>query len=93
MRKRILSVLLSLAMVGTMCTAAAVPASADEPVEYKKTPRIMEEIDRGLIATVVTQNTANNISKGGVYLSWRVLGKEDLATTAYVFTEREQVPK
>ncbi len=74
MRRRILSVLLTLAMVGTMCTAVAVPASADEPVKYKETPRMMEELNRGLIAVKTTS---------GVYLSWRVLGKEDLATTAY----------
>lgn len=73
MRRRILSVLLTLAMVGTMCTAVAVPASADDVV-YKQTPRMMEELNRGLIAVKTS---------AGVYLSWRVLGKEDLATTAY----------
>ena len=74
MKKRILSILLSIAMVSSLITALPIGVSAAEPVEYKKTPRMMEELSRGLIAVKTTS---------GVYLSWRVLGKEDLATTAY----------
>ncbi len=76
MRRRILSVLLSLAMVGTICTAVAVPASADgaKTPQYQTTAREMEKLNRGLVAVKATS---------GVYLSWRVLGSESLATTAY----------
>ena len=84
MRKRILSVLLCMAMLGSMCIMPAASVSAEEQVVYKKTPRMMEELNRGLIAVKTTS---------GVYLSWRVLGKEDLATTAYDIYRKGTVQK
>ncbi|MBQ3461766.1 MAG: rhamnogalacturonan lyase, partial [Clostridia bacterium] len=49
--------------------AAPVNSVADEA-----TPRIMEKLDRGLIAAKVS---------GGVYLSWRLLGTESLSDQAF----------
>ena len=84
MRKKILSVLLCITMLGSLCTSLAVTAAAEGAVQYKQTKRMMEELNRGLIAVKVS---------GGVYLSWRVLGKEDLATTAYnVYKEGISTP-
>ena len=86
MRKRIISVLLCIAMTGTVCAALPVTAGADEAKtpQYQTTAREMEKLNRGLIAVKVS---------GGVYLSWRVFGTEDLATTAYeVYKEGTDAP-
>lgn len=87
MRKKILSAVLSVAMVGSMLGAFTIPAgaaTAKEP-QYQdpSRKRVVEDIDRGLIAVYTgSGNTANGISKG-VYLSWRLLGNESLTNQAF----------
>lgn len=76
MKKKLISAMLSVAMLGSLCGAFTITASAAEAKtpKYRTEQRYMEEIDRGLIAV----KTAS-----GVYLSWRALGKEPLDTTEY----------
>ncbi len=86
MRKRIISALLCIAMTGTVCASLSVTALADgaNTPQYQTTAREMEKLNRGLIAVKVSN---------GVYLSWRVFGTEDLATTAYeVYREGTAAP-
>ncbi|MCD8180132.1 MAG: Ig-like domain-containing protein [Firmicutes bacterium] len=74
MRKRILSILLSASMAASLVTVPiAASAEANTPT-YQTTERKMEKLDRGLVAVKVT---------GGVYLSWRLLGDEDLTSQEY----------
>ena len=86
MRRRILSLIVSAAMVASLCTAFTPAASAAEAKtpKYQTGTRVMEELNRGLVAVKTSS---------GVYLSWRVLGKEDLATTAYdIYREGTATP-
>ena len=76
---RIISLLLSAAMAVSAFSAFTISASADDP---RLTPRQMEALDRGLIA-VKTTDDGRHQTKTGVYLSWRLLGDEDLATTQF----------
>ena len=56
-----------------MIIPAAAPISSGAE-ETETTPRIMEKLDRGLVAAKVTN---------GVYLSWRLLGTESLSDQAF----------
>ena len=73
MKRRILSAMLSAAIAVSAFGGFAVTASGDAP-QYLTTERQMEKLNRGLIAVKVTN---------GVYLSWRLLGDEDLATQEF----------
>lgn len=78
MNKRIISMILSAAIGATVCTgfaATASAATANTP-KYQDNARQMEELNRGLVASYLG-------SGKGVYLSWRLLGKEDLTSQQY----------
>ncbi|MBQ3110108.1 MAG: RICIN domain-containing protein, partial [Clostridia bacterium] len=82
MKKRLTSLLVALTMVfGMQIYMPGVVASAKEP-QYQTNSRIMERLNRGLIA-VRTYASAQNGVTGGVYLSWRLLGDESLSNQAF----------
>ena len=83
MNKRILSTVLSLSLAATMCGGFATTASAAAKTpQYQEKARQMEKLNRGLIAVKTTKDTREQ-TVDGVYLSWRLLGDEDLATQEY----------
>ncbi len=85
MKKRILSAVLGLSLAAGACQGFCVTASADTTVKtptYQTTARQMEKLNRGLIAVKTEASTANG-TVNGVYLSWRLLGDEDLTSQAF----------
>ncbi|MDO5397306.1 MAG: Ig-like domain-containing protein [bacterium] len=78
MKGKIISAVLSTAIASSTAAGVVITAEAAEKTpQYQTTARQMEELDRGLIAAYVT---ADNHAwfKNGVYLSWRLLGTENL---------------
>ncbi|MBR0470309.1 MAG: Ig-like domain-containing protein [Clostridia bacterium] len=77
MRKRIISLIAAVTMLASLSGAFTVSANAadEKAPSYQTTARIMEDIDRGLIA-IYHEGV-------GVYLSWRLLGKESLSNQAF----------
>ncbi len=80
-RNRALGAVLSVTMLASLAPAYISVSAADD-VKYKETPRIMEELNRGLIAVYTTADTREQ-TKNGVVLSWRLLGKESLSNQAF----------
>ncbi|MCD8390496.1 MAG: Ig-like domain-containing protein [Firmicutes bacterium] len=82
MKKRILSILLSAAMAATLVTVPITASAEANAPTYQTTERKMEKLNRGLVATYRTADS-QNVDATGVYLSWRLLGDEDLAEQEY----------
>ena len=83
MRKRIISFVAAIAMTVSLCGALTVTASAAAPaVKYQSTGRLMEELNRGLVAVYTTADTREQ-TVNGVYLSWRLFGTESLDNQAF----------
>lgn len=83
MKKKLISAVLSLSLAATMCGGFATTASAAAKTpHYQEKARQMEKLNRGLIAVKTTKDTREQ-TVDGVYLSWRLLGDEDLATQEY----------
>lgn len=77
MNKRFISIITCTALCATICTGFATTASAEAKVpQYQEIARPMEELNRGLIASFLGTGK-------GVYLSWRLLGKESLENQAF----------
>lgn len=93
-KKRIVSAVVSTAMLTSafagMSISSAGAASGVEnwtanttgTPKWHTTKRLMEELNRGLFATVVADNGYNGVGSG-VYLSWRLLGTESLENQAF----------
>ncbi|MGM9936194.1 MAG: Ig-like domain-containing protein, partial [Candidatus Ornithomonoglobus sp.] len=91
--RRIISAAVSAAMLvsafaGIQLTSAAAAgienwtANTTGTPQYHTTQRQMEELNRGLIASYFTADS-HAWFKNGVYLSWRLLGHEDLTNQAF----------
>ena len=84
--KKIMRCLVSVSMLASLSTGFAVTtaeAAAKEPT-YQANARQMEELGRGLIAAYRTVDNRSILSgKGGVFLSWRLLGTESLTDQAF----------
>ncbi|MCH5186032.1 MAG: hypothetical protein J1F64_07900, partial [Oscillospiraceae bacterium] len=79
MKRKIISVLLSAAMLAGTFTAGITASAAEAKTpQYRQYARQMEKLNRGLIAVKTTAD-ANGQAVNGVVLSWRLLGDEDLA--------------
>lgn len=77
MRKRVISALVGISMLASLCGVMPVSVSAAEKApQWQTQPRRMEKLGRGLVA-VKTENVSGQ-SESGVYLSWRLLGSESL---------------
>lgn len=83
MKRKIISTALSFSMVTAACAGFALSAQAAANVpKYQTTPRLMEELNRGLVA-VKTEADTRGQTQNGVYLSWRLLGTESLENQAF----------
>ncbi|MCH5211943.1 MAG: Ig-like domain-containing protein [Oscillospiraceae bacterium] len=95
MKRKIISAALSAAVLSSVFTAvgtAPLTASAagiedwtantSGTPQFHETARQMEDLSRGLFATVVSDNGYNKVGSG-VYLSWRLLGTESLTNQAF----------
>lgn len=83
MKKKIVSTILSAAMLASSCSALMPTAFAAAKVpQYQTAKRRMEEINRGLIAVKTTKDTRGQ-TVDGIYLSWRLLGDESLTNQAF----------
>lgn len=91
MKRKIISAVVSTAMLSSAFAGFAVTSQAEEtkvPINtsgapaYQPTARIMEEINRGLIA-VKTNADSREQSVNGVFLSWRLLGTESIENQAF----------
>ena len=83
MRKQIISAVLGLSVAASAMTGLSLPvyAAAKSP-QYQENARVMEELNRGLIAVKTTADTRGQ-TVNGVYLSWRLLGTESLENQAF----------
>ena len=79
MRRKLTSLLIAAAML--VPSTPVMAAKAKSP-SYKPTARVMEELNRGLIAAYRTKDS-RSVMENGVYLSWRLLGTESLANQAF----------
>ncbi len=80
------SKVISAAVAAAMIAANTVPALQTVSAETRYT-RVMEEIDRGLIAIPKNYNDETK----GMYLSWRLLGTESLANTTFDIYKNGQI--
>ena len=81
MLKQIFSTVLSTAMIASSATAI-LPQNNAMAETTSSSPRIVEYLDRGLVAVRVD---------GGVYLSWRLLGTEETTTTFDIYRDGEEI--
>lgn len=83
MKKKIVSTILSAAILASSCSALMPTAFAEAKVpQYQTAKRQMEELNRGLVAVKTTADTRGQ-TVDGVYLSWRLLGDESLTNQAF----------
>ncbi len=84
MKKKLISIALSTALLMSSAVGLCPSVSAEgaKTPEYQKTPRLMEKLNRGLIA-VKTEADTREQTVNGVYLSWRLLGDESLENQAF----------
>lgn len=88
MKKKIVSAVLSTAMLTSAFAGISIanaegwsPNTSGTPA-YQQTARLMEKLNRGLVAVYTTPDSRNQ-TKQGVVLSWRLLGDEDLTNQAF----------
>ena len=83
MRKQIISAVLGLSVAVSALTGLSLPVYAEaKSPQYQENARVMEELNRGLIAVKTTADTRGQ-TVNGVYLSWRLLGTESLENQAF----------
>lgn len=83
MNKRIISAAVSIAMTASLCAGLASPAYAEAKTpQYQRRSRMMEKLNRGLVAVKTTADTRGQ-TVDGVYLSWRLFGTESLENQAF----------
>ncbi len=80
--KRFLSMVIAVSIVFTLVVSMPVSAAEDKLPRYQERTRQMEKLSRGLIAIKTSSAPSNGIG-AGVYLSWRLLGDEDLTSQRY----------
>lgn len=86
MKRKIISAALSFSMVVGIAVIpqTGVTAATEKTPQYKETPRLMEGLNRGLVAVYRTVDNRSVLpGEGGVYLSWRLLGTESLTNQAF----------
>ena len=83
MRKQIISAVLGLSVAASALTGLSLPVYAEaKSPQYQENARVMEDLNRGLIAVKTTADTRDQ-TVNGVYLSWRLLGTESLENQAF----------
>ena len=83
MKKQIISAVLGLSVAASALTGLSLPAyAAAKSPQYQENARVMEDLNRGLIAVKTTADTRGQ-TVNGVYLSWRLLGTESLENQAF----------
>lgn len=82
MKRKWISALLSLSLL-SVTSAVSIPVNASRNTpQYQTAPRQMEKLNRGLIASYRVKD-GRSILENGVYLSWRLLGDEDLTSQEF----------